>query len=279
MGGRLRLILTGSAPLSEDVMNLCRATMGCFVVEGYGQTECVAGATMTIEGDCEPCQVGPPIACCKIKMVDVPEMNYIAKNGCGEVCVYGPNVMKGYYKNPEETAKALDDEGWLHTGDIGQWTKNGTLKLIDRKKHIFKLSQGEYIAPEKVETVYSRSQYVAQCFVYGESLRSSIVAVIVPNFETLIPVVQHQLEIATETPQELCKIESVKSLVFKDMQTFAQNSGLLHSFEQIKAIHLHHELFSVENGLLTPTFKTKRISCKEFFKQQIAQMYESLNEK
>lgn len=86
-------------------------------------------------------QVGPPIPCSKIKMVDVKEMNYFAKDGCGEVCVFGPHVMKGYYKLPEQTKEVLDDDGWLHTGDIGRWTKDGTLKLVDRKKHIFKLSQ------------------------------------------------------------------------------------------------------------------------------------------
>jgi long-chain acyl-CoA synthetase len=275
MGGRLRVILTGSAPLSEEVMNFCRATMGCYVVEGYGQTECVAGATLTIEGDCEPCQVGPPIACSKIKMVDVKEMNYFAKDGCGEVCIFGPHVMKGYYKLPEQTKEVLDDDGWLHTGDIGRWTKDGTLKLIDRKKHIFKLSQGEYIAPEKIEDVYNRTHYVAQSFIYGESLRSTIVAIVVPDADTLIPVARDQLGI-TGTLSELCKNEEVKSFIFKDMRAAAQKAGL-HSFEQAKAIHLHPELFSVENGLLTPTFKTKRNSLKEFFKHQISRMYESIS--
>lgn len=86
-------------------------------------------------------QVGPPIPCCKIKLVDVPDMNYYAKDGRGEVCIYGYNVFVGYYKDEEKTREALDDDGWLHTGDIGCWTAEGTLMLIDRKKHIFKLSQ------------------------------------------------------------------------------------------------------------------------------------------
>lgn len=89
----------------------------------------------------------------------------------GEVCVKGTNVFRGYYKDPERTAEAIDEQGWHHTGDVGMWLPNGTLKIIDRRKHIFKLSQGEYIVPEKIEAIYNKSQYVLQNFVYGESLK------------------------------------------------------------------------------------------------------------
>ncbi|XP_005431638.1 long-chain-fatty-acid--CoA ligase 5-like, partial [Geospiza fortis] len=98
-------------------------------------------------------------------------MSYFSSNNEGEVCIKGPNVFKGYLKDPEKTAEAIDKDGWLHTGDIGKWLPNGTLKIIDRKKNIFKLAQGEYIAPEKIENVYIRSAPVAQVFVHGESLR------------------------------------------------------------------------------------------------------------
>lgn len=85
--------------------------------------------------------MGIPIPCCQVKLVDVPEMNYFAKDGAGEVCFKGYNVFKGYFKAPDKTAEVLDADGWLHTGDVGRWTQAGTLKLIDRKKNIFKLSQ------------------------------------------------------------------------------------------------------------------------------------------
>uniref|UniRef100_A0A183CE50 long-chain-fatty-acid--CoA ligase n=1 Tax=Globodera pallida TaxID=36090 RepID=A0A183CE50_GLOPA len=101
------------------------------VVSSYGQTECVAAATISIEGDSIPDHVGVPAPCCAIKLLDVPEQNYFARDGAGEVCVKGPNVFRGYYKMPE----AVDADEWLHTGDIGRWTQQGTLKIVDRKKH------------------------------------------------------------------------------------------------------------------------------------------------
>ncbi|ETN77016.1 AMP-binding enzyme [Necator americanus] len=139
--GRVRLMVTGSAPLAENVLTFVRAAMGCVVVEGYGQTECVAACTVSMEGDSNAGHVGMVIPSAKIKLVDVPELGYFSKDEAGEVCVKGPIVFRGYYKNEEQTKEVLDNDGWVHTGDIGRWTKEGTLKIVDRKKHIFKLAQ------------------------------------------------------------------------------------------------------------------------------------------
>ena len=98
--------------------------------------------------------MGPPLPSARIRLVDVPEMDCFAKDGRGEICVKGPGVFQGYLNDPEKTAEALDEDGWLHTGDIGTWQQNGSLKVVDRKKHIFKMAQGEYIAPEKIENIY-----------------------------------------------------------------------------------------------------------------------------
>ncbi|XP_075574150.1 long-chain-fatty-acid--CoA ligase 5 isoform X3 [Pelecanus crispus] len=251
MGGRVRIMVTGAAPISPSVLIFLRAALGCQIFEAYGQTECSAGCTFSMPGDWTTGHVGAPLACNIIKLDDVEEMNYFSSNNEGEVCIKGPNVFKGYLKDPEKTAEAIDKDGWLHTGDIGKWLPNGTLKIIDRKKNIFKLAQGEYIAPEKIENVYIRSAPVAQVFVHGESLRSFLIGIVVPDPETL--------------PE------------------FAAKLGVKGSYEDVcknpvRDLYIHTEMFSVENGLLTPTLKAKRTELVKLFQKQIETLYSSIQE-
>ncbi|TSO88097.1 Long-chain-fatty-acid--CoA ligase 1 [Bagarius yarrelli] len=186
------------------------------IFEGYGQTECTAG-----------CHVGAPLPCSMVKLTDIPDMNYYTQDGQGEICIRGPSVFQGYLRDEERTAEALDSEGWLHTGDVGQWLPNGTLRIIDRKKNIFKLSQGEYIAPEKIENSY-------------------LIGIVVPDPEVFV--------------------------------NWAKERGIVGLYEElcqnpVKDLYLHPEMFSVNNGLLTPTLKSKRGELQHFFREQIARMY------
>uniref|UniRef100_A0A673CGE3 Arachidonate--CoA ligase n=1 Tax=Sphaeramia orbicularis TaxID=375764 RepID=A0A673CGE3_9TELE len=249
LGGRVRLMITGAAPISPTVLSFLRAAMGCQFYEGYGQTECTAGCTMTLPGDWSAGHVGAPLPCNSVKLVDVPEMNYLAVNGEGEVCVKGPNVFQGYLKDPEKTKEAIDEDGWVHTGDIGKWLPNGTLKIVDRKKHIFKLAQGEYIAPEKIENVYIHSDAVAQVFVHGDSL---------------------------QVGGGHSGYSEVKQAILDDILRLGKEGGLK-SFEQVKAIHIHTELFSIQNNLLTPTMKAKRNELRQHFRAQIDELYAVIN--
>jgi long-chain acyl-CoA synthetase len=174
LGGRCRLMVTGSAPIAANVMAFLRVCFSCAVVEGYGQTEGAAAATTTLVSDqSQAGTVGVPLCCVEIKLVDVPEMGYTSKdvsNGVptprGEIWVRGSAVFAGYYKDAERTKEALQDQ-WLLSGDIAMWTPDGQLKIVDRKKNIFKLAQGEYIAPEKIENIYGRAKYMAQIYVHG----------------------------------------------------------------------------------------------------------------
>ncbi|KAF1565273.1 UNVERIFIED_CONTAM: Long-chain-fatty-acid--CoA ligase 1, partial [Eudyptes pachyrhynchus] len=270
LGGRVRLMVTGAAPVSASVLTFLRTALGCQFYEGYGQTECTAGCSLSLPGDWTAGHVGAPMPCSIIKLVDVQEMNYLAAKGEGEVCVKGPNVFRGYLKDPEKTAEALDEDGWLHTGDIGKWLPNGTLKIIDRKKHIFKLAQGEYIAPEKIENVYLRCEALAQVFVHGESLQAFLVAIVVPDPETLRYWAKKKgFEGSYE---ELCRNKDLKNHILEDMVRIGKESGLK-SFEQVKDIVMHTEMFSVENGLLTPTLKAKRPELRKYFQSQIEELY------
>ncbi|KAM4526041.1 long-chain-fatty-acid--CoA ligase 5 isoform 1-T1 [Fundulus diaphanus] len=270
LGGRVRFMVTGAAPISPSVLSFLRAALGCQIFEGYGQTECAAACTFTLPGDHTTGHVGVPLPCNFLKLVDVDEMNYFASNGEGEVCIKGTNVFKGYLKDPEKTAEALDKDGWLHTGDIGKWLPSGVLKIIDRKKNIFKLAQGEYIAPEKIENVYVRSALVAQVFVHGDSLQSCLVAIVVPDADVL-PGFAKSLGIQGSI-EELCKNTEIKKAIITDMTKLGRESGLK-SFEQVKEVYLHPELFSIENGLLTPTLKAKRAELKVLFQPQIDELY------
>ncbi|XP_060771226.1 long-chain-fatty-acid--CoA ligase 1b [Neoarius graeffei] len=270
VGGRVRMMLTGAAPVSPHILTFLRAALGCQFYEGYGQTECTAGCTITLPGDWVAGHVGAPLPCNILKLVDVAEMNYFAVNGEGEVCVKGPNVFKGYLKDPEKTEEAIDQDGWLHTGDIGKWLPNGTLKIVDRKKHIFKLAQGEYIAPEKIESVYVRSEAVAQAFVHGDSLQACLVAIIVPDPDFLPGWASKRGFHGSY--EELCSSKEVKNAILEDIVKLGKEAGLK-SFEQVKDIALHAEMFSIQNGLLTPTLKAKRAELRNHFRQQIDQLY------
>ncbi|XP_028810231.1 long-chain-fatty-acid--CoA ligase 5 [Denticeps clupeoides] len=273
LGGRVRVMVTGAAPISPSVLSFLRACLGCQIFEAYGQTECAAACTFGTPGDWTSGHVGAPIPTNVVKLVDVEEMNYFSSNGEGEVCIKGKNVFLGYLKDKEKTAEALDKDGWLHTGDVGKWLPSGVLKIIDRKKNIFKLAQGEYIAPEKIENIYVRSAPVSQVFVHGDSLQSSLVGIVVPDAEVL-PSFGQKMGIR-QSFDELCKNQQVKQAILSDLIKLGRQGGLK-SFEQVKDIYIHPEQFTIENGLLTPTLKAKRADLTKFFKDQINKLYANI---
>jgi long-chain acyl-CoA synthetase len=220
-----------------------------------------------------------------VKLVDIPEMSYLgsdAPHPRGEVCVRGPSLFAGYYKDPAQTAEVLGPDGWLHTGDVGEWLPGGRLRIIDRKKNIFKLAQGEYIAPEKIEGVYGRCPLVAQAFVYGDSLRAELVALVVPDPDTVLPWARERgLVPPGASPEEavakVCASPAAAAAVHAAMVAEGR-AAKLRGFEQVAAITLTPDAFSVDNGLLTPTFKVKRAAAEKAFAGAIAAMYARLKE-
>ncbi|KAL2342676.1 hypothetical protein Fmac_003961 [Flemingia macrophylla] len=162
LGGNVRIILSGAAPLSRHVEGFLRVVTCAHILQGYGLTETCAGTFVSLPNQPDMLgTVGPPVPFVDVCLESIPEMGYdaLASTPRGEICVKGRTVFSGYYKREDLTKEVMID-GWFHTGDIGEWQPNGTMKIIDRKKNIFKLSQGEYVAVEHLENIYAQASVV-----------------------------------------------------------------------------------------------------------------------
>uniref|UniRef100_A0A1I7TU95 long-chain-fatty-acid--CoA ligase n=1 Tax=Caenorhabditis tropicalis TaxID=1561998 RepID=A0A1I7TU95_9PELO len=277
LGGQLKVLTTGGAPVTKEVKTFTRYAYGCPLVEGYGQTECSAAGTLTLPWDTTYGNVGGPAPWAQIKLVDVPEKNCLAKNDEGEVCFRGSALMNGYFNDDDLTRKTIDSEGWLHTGDIGRWLPSGALQIIDRKNEMFKLCQGDFVSPIQIESIYANSPLITQIYVTGNTERSFLVGIVVldlPKFKEM-PEVK-----AFEGKEEIEKImerKEVKEAVIADLNKYAKANGL-QLIELIRNVHMTLQEFSEENGLVTTTLKNRRKVLEEFFKPQIRKMYEEIND-
>ncbi|KAH9309699.1 hypothetical protein KI387_037610, partial [Taxus chinensis] len=208
--------------------------------------------------------VGPPAPNIEACLESVPDMGYDALSQVprGEVCVRGKTLFKGYYKRDDLTNEVMID-GWFHTGDVGEWQPDGALKIIDRKKNIFKLSQGEYIAVENLENVYGLCSAIDAVWIYGNSFESFLVAIVTPNQQAL----QNWATANGETGDftALCQNPKAKAYILDELNAVAK-SNKLKGFEFLKAIHLDPLPFDMERDLLTPTFKKKRPQLLKFYK-------------
>jgi len=279
MGGRLRYCATGAAPLDADILNYLRVVWCVPIIEGYGPTEGCAITFLTHPNDPVTGQVGGPMSCLEYKVIDDKEMKYTSedKEGPrGEICFRGPCAFSGYYKNPEKTEENLDKEGWVKTGDIGMINKDGSLSVIDKKKSMFKLAQGEYVAGDKVEDAYLKCDLVDEIFVYGESSKSFLVSIVVPKKDQIEKLAK-QLSLEGSYENNLKKPELRKKLL-KAMDK-AGKQAKLNGFEMVKQVYLESKSFK-DNDLMTPTEKLKRGDAKNKFKEAIDRMYKDgpLNE-
>jgi len=248
------------------------------VLQGYGLSETAACGTVSTPDSKVYGHVGFPVACNELKLVSIPEMNYLITDKPfprGEILIRGPNVFQGYYKMPEQTAEVFTADGWFRTGDVGRWHPDGTLAIIDRKKNIFKLSQGEYVAAEKLEGIFQRSKYIQQIFVYGDSFEDHLVAIAVPEPEFLASWAAENLpkKEAEGGVAVLCKHPKVRQLIADELLFYAKDSGLK-GFEYIHGFHLEPNEWTPETALVTPTFKLKRPALKEHYGAVLKKLYE-----
>ncbi|KAL6606162.1 hypothetical protein ACP70R_041815 [Stipagrostis hirtigluma subsp. patula] len=275
LGGKLRVIVSGGAPLAVPVEEFLRVVTCAYVVQGYGLTETCAGSIVSLPNELSMLgTVGPPVPHIDVRLESVPEMGYDALSSIprGEICIRGSVLFSGYYKREDLTQEVMTD-GWFHTGDIGEWQPNGSLKVIDRKKNIFKLSQGEYVAVENLENVYGVLQEIDSIWVYGNSFESSLVAVVNPNQQAL----EHWAEQngITGSFTELCENSRVKEHILAELTKIAKEKKLK-GYEFIKAIHLDPLPFDIERDLITPTYKKKRPHMLKHYQGVVDALYKGL---
>jgi long-chain acyl-CoA synthetase len=279
LGGRCEFILSSSAPMSMPAKNFLKIAFCCPILEGYGQTEGLGGQFCMDIHDPDMDSVGGPCAMNEFKLVDVPDMGYTSKDvdeqgqpaPRGEIWIRGPNIIPGYFLNDEKNLETFTPDGWLKSGDIGTIKYyNGSLKIIDRKKNIFKLSHGEYVAPEKLEQFYKSCHGIADIYVHGDSLKSVLVAVTNVD-EALAPKIASELNIPFENLSSFCKDPKTKEYFLAKLRDCAKENGLK-GFERIADLYIDPVPFA-QKDLITTTFKLKRPEAQKTFKAEIEQLY------
>ncbi|GFS44188.1 long-chain-fatty-acid--CoA ligase 3 [Trichonephila inaurata madagascariensis] len=277
MGGELRVIMCGSAPLSPDTQAFIRSCLNVQVLQGYGLTETAACATIMDFDDYSSGRVGAPVSTCKLRLVNWKEGNYFVTdkpNPRGEVVIGGDCLTLGYFKNSVQTQEAFKIEGgdrWFYTGDIGEMMPDGTLKIIDRKKDLVKLQFGEYIALGKVEAELKTYPLIENICVFGNGLHTYLIALIIPNPMHLKSLAK-ELGKKNVSFEEMCSDEEVAAEAAQRIRDFGKRCGLVGS-ELPRKIKLCVEDWNPESGLVTAAFKLRRKNIENHYRSVIDSLY------
>lgn len=255
-GGRIRMTVSGGAPLSAELCEFFHAA-GIKIVEGYGLTETTAAISVNRPDDFSFGTVGKPLGNIEFRFATD-----------GEIQTRGDMVFREYFKNPTATAEVFTEDGWFCTGDIGEITLRGFLKITDRKKELIKTSGGKYIAPQKLENLLKGVRFISQAMIYGDREKYIVAIITLNEAEIEKWAVSHGISFTTF--EDLTKEARVLELVQKEID--GVNTHLAH-FETIKKFRILPKDLSVEAGELTPSLKLKRKVCTERYKDYIQSLY------
>ena len=277
-GNRIKTVLCASAPLRKELADDFKVFLSVPVVEGLGMTELSGSPFCTNYNDYTNFTAGGVNWGARMLLKSVPELGYTVddeiegiKCPAGEMCLKGPLVFHGYYKNDEENKNCFDEEGYFHTGDVGRIFPNygNGLKIVDRVKEIFKLSQGEYIIPAKLESVYSKSIYVSQIMIYGNPTKNKIIGIIIPDKKKCA----EELNISIEDLVKDNKNKDLINLIVKDFENLAKEAEF-NGLERLKYIIIDFDEFTNSNNCLTPTMKIIRKNVEKKYKERIDNLYD-----
>lgn len=218
--------------------------------------------------------VGGPVPGAEIKLVDAPEAGYLSTNNPpqGEIYIRGNSLFRGYYKRPDLDAEAFDKDGWFKSGDIGQWNPDGTLSIIDRIKNLIKLQGGEYIALEKLESIYKSVPFVSNGAVVADQQHTQPAMVIVAHPENLPRFLKNQGTEASGELEEVCKNPEVIAACLKAMNETGRKEGLK-GMELLEAVVLTADEWTPESGFLTAAQKLQRKAIEVNYRDQIDAVY------
>ncbi|KAL7718562.1 Long-chain-fatty-acid--CoA ligase [Entamoeba marina] len=271
LGGEVRFILNGGAPITEELYEWLRVSTGATILQGYGLTETFGGCCCSLEEmtDLNVLNVGSSCPGVNIRLKSIPDMDYSVTDEfpSGEIQIKSVQNFREYYQNEEATKAAFTDDGYFCTGDIGRICVDGSLSIIDRKKNLFKLAQGEYVAVEPLENKYSSITLVEQCFIYGESTDTFIVAVL------------SEMNISCTSLIDVVEKLNEKKLRLKLMKMITDQVKTMKvpGYELIKNVYFEHEAFSTENDLMTPSFKPKRPQLKKKYSNILTELRHEVN--
>ena len=258
---RVQNMVSGSAPLDPTLHKFFRAVLGNTFAQGYGLTETYAQGLCQLRGDLSVGNCGACAPTLELMLLDVPDMEYLSTDKPqprGELCIRGGSLFSGYYRNEEETRKAMLPDGWFCTGDICTIDSRGRFQIIDRRKNVLKLAQGEYISPERIENIYlSHLSFLAMAYVHGDSMQTFLVAIFAVQPDMFAPfaskVLGRTIEATdTQAVAAACRDVKVKNAVTKELDKVGRKNSFA-GYERVRNCYLMVDPFTIENDLLTPT--------------------------